>query len=418
MLQVTNYDVLCDRMPGRRYVLEGYRKHIGNTRFAVLVDMYHEAYNMLLMSGNSIECEKIAERIVGVACHKDVAITVNKGRFLVREFGEGAWVCLDEEESKKVVQQALAAPHTVLEEPENDPEELRTSTVFSAMNVGFDFPPFDESDFENDKKRGRRRSLLRRSASDSTMMDDKKKLQIRGLGLDTMVSVAVDDDDDFNDEDSIDISVYQAAMMPRPIAPSIESSKHLAAGGKVRVDNILNWKGMDVVMSHCGETMVSDNNIVGNNRLRVMLSLQQDTYRKSLPDDRDSMIEGLIRTVCSYWGGRMLMDQGFEYIELSHPQRKIVMKNLLDPDNAQPINISPQGTQKSLLLGNSFPVPAFLQKASIDILAGTTSSPVYSQILQSQAIKSQKERHAKRSVAKTLGRKPFDGESQSSTEEM
>jgi hypothetical protein len=401
--------------PGRRYVLDDYRTHIGNTRFAVLVDMYREAYNTLLMRGNDIECEKIVERIVGVACHKDVAITLNKGRFLVREFGEGAWVCLDEDESREVARQALAAPETALEEQEDDAGEIITSTVFSAMNLSAGVPSLDTSDFNNDKKRGRRRSLLRRSASESTMMDDKKKLQIRGLGLDTLISFAVDDDDEFNDDDLIDFSAYQASMMPRPLAPSFETSKQHSAPAKVSAEKILTWKGMDVVLSSSGCKLSTKENIVGNNRLAVMLSLQQDTYRNSLPEDKDAIAEGLVKAVCTYWGGRILLDQGFAYAELSDLQGAIAMKNLLDPDTAQPIMFStgPANGSEKPLLAEAFPLPKFLREASIEIL--TSSSPGHPQVMQNQAIKSLQERKAKRMVAKNLGRVFVSGDSDQST---
>ena len=422
ILHVTNYDVLADKMPGRRYVMEDYQKHIGNTRFAVLVDMYREAYTALFMRGNDSECDKIVERIVGVACHKDVAITMNKGRFLIREFGQGAWVCLDEDESKEVARQALSAPDTPLEGiDENGHGEFITSTVFSAMHLSSEVPSIGTSTFDNDKKRGRRRSLLRRSASESTMMDDKKKLHIRGLGLDTLAGISFDDGGEFIDDDLIDFSPFSAALMPRPLAPSfiVSQPHHTAEEAPLSSEKILRWEGMDVVLSSSGTKLSSKENIIGNNRLNVMLSLQQETYRKALPEDKDTIAQGLVKAVCTYWSGRILLDQGSAYAELSGLQAVTAMKNLLDPGSAQPIRVSKASSNVSqrALLGDACPLPEFPDEAAIEIL--TNSTPSNPKIMQNQAIKSLQERKAKRLVAKSLGRGLVrDDSDQSSTEEF
>ena len=422
ILHVTNYDVLADKMPGRRYVLEDYRKHIGNARFAVLVDMYREAYATLFMRGNDSECDKIVARIVCVACHKDVAITTNKGRFLVREFGQGAWVCLDEDESKEVARQALTGSDTPLEGiDENGSGEFVTSTVFSAMHLSAEVPSLGTSNLDNDKKRGRRRSLLRRSASESTMMDDKKKLHIRGLGLDTLAGISFDDGSEFIDDDLIDFSPFSAALMPRPLAPSytISQQHNTTEAAPVRAEKIVNWEGMDVVLSPSGRKLSSRENIVGNNRLNVMLSLQQETYRKALPEEKETIAKSLVKAVCTYWSGRILLDQGSTYSELSDLQAVIAMKNLLDPGTAEPIIVSAASSSGShrTLLSDGRPLPEFLQESSIGILSNST--PGSPKVMQNQAIKSLQERKAKRMVAKSLGRVLVrDDSDQSSTEEF
>lgn len=405
IIQVTDYDVLADKMPGQRYVLEDYRRHIGNTRFSVLVDMYREAYDMLQMRGNDSECDKIVERIVGVACHKDVAITVNKGRFLIRPNGEGDWIRLDEVESKEVVRQALTAPTTILEEPVEG--EVVASTAFSAMHLGAGNlsvpPPLDEtSGFNNDKKRGRRRSLLRRSASESTMLDDKKKLHIRGLGLDTMVSVAVDDDDEDGEDGAIIDS--SPGLPERPPAPLGLLSRQASAPVILRTasEQIKNWKGMDVVLSASGRTLTSKETVVGNNRLQVMINLQKDGYRNRSPEEKEKTAEDLVNAVCQYWGGRILVDQGFAYAKLGDDQAVLAMKNLLDPDDAQTIMVSTAPPSKPLL--SAPPVPDFLRNASLEILSSNGVNTGDPHSMQSQAVKSLQERKAKRAMTKNLGR--------------
>jgi hypothetical protein len=413
ILQITDYDVLADKMPGQRYILEDYQRHIGNTRFSVLVDMYREAYDTVLMRGNDSECDKIVERIVGVACHKDVAITVNKGRFLICKNGEGDWECLDETESKEVVRQALTVPTTILEEEEYVTGEVVASTAFSALHLGgrgmpdIHIPPpvSENPEFNNDKKRGRRRSLLRRSASESTMMDDKKKLQIRGLGLDTMAFLAVDDYDYDDDEaeNSTGALLDPSPWLPeRPLAPVGLLARQLSAPViSHSTEQIKKWKGMDVVLSASGRTLTSKETVVGNNRLQVMVTIQKDKYKTLSPEEQDKIADDLVEAVCQYWGGRFLIDQGFAYAKLGDGQASLAMKNLLDPEEAQTIMVSTSAPSKPLL--SAPPVPDFLRNASLEILSSgaPTGKP---ECMQSNAVKSLQERKAKRTMTKTLGR--------------
>lgn len=400
IIQVTDYDVLADKMPGGRYILDDYRKHIGNTRFSVLLDMYREAYDMVHMRGNTSECEKIVDRIVGVACHRGVSIAVNKGRFLIKQNGEGEWVRLQDAQSTELVHQALRAPTTILEEPVEG--EVLASTAFSAMTLGVDIEPSPlPSGGFNDKKRGRRRSLLRRSASESTMLDDKKKLHIRGLGLDTMASVAVLDDDD-------DHELSPSGLSPIPLS----TKRHLVPSGLTRQisapvitrssEQIKNWKGMDVVLSASGRMLTSKETVVGNNRLQVMLTLQKPKFMNASPEEQEKIAADLVKAVCQYWGGMILIDQGFTYARLGDDQSTTAMKNLLNPEEAQTIIVSTAPPAKPLL--SAPPVPAFLREASLEIL---TSNGVHTgdpQSMQSQAVKSLQARKAKRTMTKSLGR--------------
>lgn len=409
IIQVTDYDVLADKMPGQRYVLEDYRRHIGNTRFGVLVDMYREAYDMVLMRGNDSECDKIVERIVGVACHKDVAITVNKGRFLIRQNGEGNWIRLDEDESKEVVRQALTAPTTIPEEPVEG--EVVASTAFSAMNLTsggglspVPLPPAvtDTSGFNNDKKRGRRRSLLRRSNSESTMMDDKKKLQIRGLGLDSMVSVLDDEDGELSPPPGAIID-RSPGLPKRPPAPMGLLSRQFSAPViSHTTEQIKHVQGMDVVLSTSGRKLTTKENVVGNNRLQVMIDLQKEKYMELMPEEKEKVAEDLVKAVCQYWGGRILIDQGFGYARLGDAQASLAMKNLLCPEEAQTIILSTPAPKKPLL--SAPPVPDFLRNASLEILSSNGIHTGHPESMQSNAVKSLVDRKNKRTMTKNLGR--------------
>lgn len=230
-------------------------------------------------------------------------------------------------------------------------------------------------------------------------MDDKKKLQIRGLGL---------DNSEFIDDDLADFQAYPDSLLPRPLAPSVVHAHPPEAGNVVK---IFNWKGMDVVLSSSGRTLSTKENIIGNNRLNVMLSLQKDTYQNASPEEKDAIADGLVKVIGTYWGGRILLDQGVTYAELSEQQATIAMKNLLGPGCTQPIMVS---TVSSNSLQNPFladapPLPEFLREASIEILSSDT--PSHPKVMQNQAIKSLQERKAKRIVAKNLGRILVNGDS-------
>eukprot|EP00934_Nitzschia_sp_Nitz4_P004008 Nitzschia sp. Nitz4//scaffold38_size140716//85838//87100//NITZ4_003149-RA/size140716-processed-gene-0.34-mRNA-1//1//CDS//3329550084//3998//frame0 len=418
IVEVTDYDVLAERQPGPRYVLDRYKKHIGNTRFGVLVDLYREAYGTVQVRGILSECDKIIDRIVGVTCHRDVAIAVNKGRFLVRESGKLSWVRLHEEESKELVRQVLNGPLTASEEPLQD--DLVASTAFSAMNLGWvDLPPppvnNDNDDSINDKKRGRRRSLLRRSASESTMMDDKKKLHIRGLGLDTTaVPTTVQESDDF-DPDSIEMGSFFPLDSNQRVGPVTSPLSRQSSAPPVITrtsEQIKEWKGMDVVLSASGRMLSSKEVVVGNNRLTVLVSLQKGRYQSLSEEEQDKVAVDLLRAVCHYWGGRVLVDQGYAYAKLNENQAITAMKNLLCPETAQTIMVSTAAPSKPLL--SAPPVPDFLREASMEILTSNGVNTGDPQSMQNQAVKSLQARKAKRTMTKSLGR----GQALSTTPEL
>lgn len=418
---VTDYDVLAEQKPGRRYVLDEFKRHIGNTRFSVLVDMYREAYEMVQIRGNEQECDKIVDRIVGVTCHRDVAIAVNKGRFLVKKQGESDWVHLDDDESKELVRQVLTAPLPIAEEPlEGD---IVTSTAFSALNLGWvDLPPppipsTTTDNATNDKKRGRRLSLLRRSASESTMMDDKKKLHNRGLGMGSMglgdsaglalesIGVGIDNVEGDQDDELSSTGLGRFYTVSSTAERSSISSLTRQVSAPVIMrssEQIKEWQGMDVVLSASGRMLSSKEIVIGNNRLTVLLSLQKQRYWSLSPEEREKVAADLVKVVCQYWGGRVLIDQGFAYAKLGDDQATLAMKNLLDPEHAQTIIVSTSIPSKPLL--SAPPVPAFLREASMEILSSNGVHTGDQHTMQNQAVKSLQARKAKRTMTKSLGR--------------
>jgi hypothetical protein len=397
IIQVTNYDVLGDEMPGRRYAIDEYTNHIGNSRFSVLVDMYREAYDMSQIGDKYEECDKIIDRIVGVTCHKDVSIAVSKGRFLVKRNGEGDWKALDDENSNELVRQALSVSAAAAVEEEL--LEASQSEHISSDNIGYMGLASSTTEGLNDKKRGRRRSLLRRSASESTKMEDKKKTYraLAGPGADMEQSNQRINPPAFRRFNS----THSPSTIPEPCVPRSTIAPVISKTS----EQIKNHGGMDVVLSTTARTLSTKENIVGNNRLKVMVSLHKERYKDMAPADQDKVAADLVKAVCHYWDGRVLMDQGFTYVKLDLEQSLLAIKNLLSPEDAKPIiaSVAPAHTPAAKPLLSAPPVPEFLRNASLELLSHTGNDPTDAQSMQSQAVKSLQARKAKRAMTKTLG---------------
>jgi hypothetical protein len=400
IIQVTNYDVLGDEMPGRRYAIDEYINHIGNSRFSVLVDMYREAYDMSQIGDKYEECDKIIDRIVGVTCHKDVSIAVSKGRFLVKRNGEGDWKALDDENSNELVRQALSVSAAAAVEEEL--LEASLSEHISSDNIGYMSLASSTTEGLNDKKRGRRRSLLRRSASESTMLEDKKKTYraLAGPGADMERSNQRINPSTFRRFNSTN-------FQPTILEPGIPGSTSAPVIIKTS-EQIKKHGGMDVVLSTTARMLSTKEKIVGNNRLKVMVALHKEQYKDMAPADQDKVAADLVKAVCHYWDGRILMDQGFTYAKLDPEQSLLAIKNLLSPEDAKAIivSVAPAHTPSAKPLLSAPPVPEFLRNASMELLSTTGKTgndPTDKQSMQSQAVKSLQARKAKRAMTKTLG---------------
>lgn len=394
---MTNYDVLGDEMPGRRYAIEDYINHIGNSRFSVLVDMYREAYDMSHIVDKYEECDKIIDRIVGVTCHKDVSIAVSKGRFLVKRNGEGDWKALDDENSNELVRQALSVSAAAAVEEEL--LEASQSKHISSDDIGCTSLASSTTAALNDKKRGRRRSLLRRSASESTMLEDKKKTYraLAGPGADMERSNQKFNPPAFRRFNSSNFpsTIHEPGVTRSTSAPVIVKTS----------EQIKKHGGMDVVLSTTARTLSTKENIVGNNRLKVMVALHKERYKDMALADQDKAAADLVKAVCHYWDGRILMDQGFTYAKLDLEQSLQAIKNLLSPEDAKAIivSVAPAHTPAAKPLLSAPPVPEFLRNASMELLSTTRNDPTDAQSMQSQAVKSLQARKAKRAMTKTLG---------------
>ena len=464
-MEYTNYDVLVDSPHLDVYDMDDYIDHVGNSRFNVLVEMYREAFELSETKGQEEECQSIIDRIYEVQCHKSIATMTNRGRFLLRvpKPGTGGeisacdeewWMELNESEGKNVVRCALSRP------------------PFEEEDLALNLPTADEYD----RKRGRTRSLLRRSASESTMMEDKKKTTRDATSNAVPVSRAVA---------SKDLAIHRTGYSSRAVLSSsaqrqLQLSLAAAGGGGGEEETnddiepkkeeltknepemigsaaqptirkptfVSTYEGLDVVFASNGKELSTKPNIVGNNRLTVMLTLQTRDFSSKSAEEQEKVTMDLVKAVTTYWKGRILIEHGItSFMEMTVDQAKNAMKNLLVPP-IQPVarrqsqhNKQPQawgntntytnnGMAHVYNSTNNYPMnypamkhpAAVLAAATADVLDNisaptvnfmTTSSEQIlksgmnnpgAQTMQSNAILSLQQRKAKRGKSKSLGK--------------
>lgn len=568
----TKFDVLSDELPGGSlYVLDDYNDHqIGNNRLNVLIEMNHEAFAVNFNKNHREECEKIVHQIRTVTCHK--------GRFLCRRpttanANNGGWKVLNEEEANELVRQALRSPlqheqqlEELLESLEPlevesmtrdstfEPLPLSAAAGFANLVLGND----DDDDYygpssalqdlgqnleliddaTSDKKRGRRRSLLRRSVSESNF--DKKKTyrnqngevslsELMPNGMPQMPafrrfhSNADQYERPYTTPEPPSRGLQRAATVSseghnkttrtinhrarafgggggrgRGLAPyspaalahqqsSLSSStsipeydnnnhtynhmdfqmqQHNQTSSLVDHGNVIvpTYSGMDVVLRNDCKALSPKKDIVGNNRLNVIMSLQKPSYHTKSLTEQTRVASDLVETVTSHWNAKILVDKGFAYNQLGYHDSVAAMKALLATSSTSSSvtgnvtrgnllssvssgtatasmmssvssNFSASSSLSSSaaamsssgndnappLLASAPPVPDFLRHASMEILNGgrdnyNTTGP---EQMQSAAIRSLQRRKAKRQMAKGLGpgRKESGGRSGTKSKE-
>jgi hypothetical protein len=500
IVEVQDFDVLADELPGTVYVVDDYDKQIGNNRFEVLIQMYQEGYNMNYTNNNMKECETIVQKIIDVTCHKQSASSHHRGRFLVKAMHERHWRELNDEQSKEFVKQQLRA--TTIDEIHDpdpfatdhdyilygigcDPDEDTYEPLPVSSNIDFnnsDIPSLDFGNMElNDKKRGRRSSLLRRSVSESTLLVDKKKTfkDISGE-LSLLISDSNSPPDKASGTERFHQNIADPSSWTAPMPgklhryntvgdPSTHPSsfcayrlrandrsptKSSSDAGPAASRNIHRspvrstaltatnytttgatvptYIGMDVVLASDCKSLSSKRDIVGNNRLKVLLNLQSQQYSHLTSDGQTKMAVDLVTAVTENWKGRILADKGFSYVILTHNEAIDSMRYLLTPhadsfassktpskspyDHVESNSIlkneslstpssSAMAQAKTTLLSSAPPVPDFLRNASREILeAGKNRHHLLGpEQMQSAAVRSIKERAGKRQLAKGLG---------------
>jgi hypothetical protein len=510
-VDVNDFDVLADEYPGNVYDMDEYKKQIGNNRFDVLITMYQESFNQYYAKNNMTECDAIVQNIVQVTCRrKPTTSTTSKqqqkhhqGRFLVKTlYSVNQWRELDAEESKQFVMQALRTPALEEEdvgdddddddddeEEDDDYEEehlshneegaiLEEDDLFASLpinpKVHFGTVAIPSVDFKNmglgdNKKRGRRQSLLRRSASEDPMLLDKKKGlknlagQLYRHASDNHCTTNKNQHSDtiapFSSKNKPTVRRHHSGesipeTSPRPargivlqrhqtvsdILPSRSLSdtavdiaseqKRTAPKGGTIAHTI---EGMDVVLTNDCQSFSSKPNIIGNNRLRVMLTLEERRFHSLSSAEQDNCAYNLVKAVTVFWKGRILSDTGFAYSILNQEESVEAMKNLLSAAPEHPARntlgsggisstfnsertttttasstLSSSLSSKPIsspLLAAAPPVPEFLRNASQAILnSGKSDDSKHlsgPEQMQSAAIRSIKERAGKRQMAKS-----------------
>lgn len=470
LIQVDDFDVLADELPGTVYDMDEYKKQIGNNRFEVLVTMYQESFNKNYSKNNMTECDAIVKKIVEVTCHKASSSVHNKGRFLVKPmYSDDQWRQLDDEEAKAFVMQALRTPAVEEEDLGQDEETNEEDDLFAPLPVTSkaDFsktdPPsidFKSMGLGDNKKRGRRQSLLRRSASEDAMMDKKKGLKNLPGEFYRQLPDLSSDDDTGSISSSVSLPIQGSATFRRHHSGGIPDISPLPAQGMMQRHHTISdlppsrslsdstapdssiekarnttintsgtiahtVQGMDVVLASDCKSFSNKTDIVGNNRLKVMLTLEERRFHTLSDGEQDLAAANLVMAVTEYWKGRILADKGFAYSILNRDESIDAMKRLLSSTPEQlaltlertgediatdlKASLTSSGTSSSSssttkkLLAAAPPVPEYLRNASREILNSGKGSDGLSgpEQMQSAALRSIKERAGKRLQAKT-----------------
>ena len=162
-IQVTDFDVLATELPGQEYVLwDDYnnKKHIGNNRLNVLVDIHTESFRINNSTNNQAECDKIIEMIQDATFGKKDELTCipggdcskYQGRCLVKEMStfcdpdtshddSTGWRELDENSCKRLVVQTIMARIEEINKDCFEPLDALSAEpmdVLSDLNLGME----------------------------------------------------------------------------------------------------------------------------------------------------------------------------------------------------------------------------------------------------------------------------------------
>jgi hypothetical protein len=77
-------------------------------------------------------------------------------------------------------------------------------------------------------------------------------------------------------------------------------------GKKNDVDMVEKLEPLDVLLVESHDAFQPNVTQVGNNRLSILMEVQHDEYRKASAEDRESIVQDMVQTVISHWGGRFL----------------------------------------------------------------------------------------------------------------
>lgn len=330
----SNYDVLLAKDMTGDLILDSKQSHIGNNRFQVLLNMHQSEFEDALIAGASADA--VVKRVIDIVCRQ----CVPKGRFLLSE-GNQSWIVLTEMEAEDFVTDYLMSPECTHRALGSNPDAL-TNSLASPKTTSpgvADMEPLratiGDTGGDGEKKRRRRSSLLRRSMSEGGF-DDNKKSTRRSVRFPNMDAVS---------------------WIPKLFTRQKPAS----------LDVVFNAEKTALVEGH-----------TGNNRLRVMVSMQRESYRTGGSQEKYQLVQNVMETVTDSWKGRFLAEKGnggrggYEVLTDENEQITLAIRCLFDPDAAEAMaSISLIAPMEELVIEDtdvSARRPSFVKKKTLQAL--------------------------------------------------
>lgn len=281
------------------------------------------------------------------------------------------------------------------------------------------------------KKRGRRRSLLRRSNSFESAFDKKKAFKnLYGVfpqPKDQPSFIRSHNDGDVYPPTTRPPSnfvsrAFNYVMSNVPGTDSVTTSSNYSQNRTI----VPTLQGMDIIFEEDCKTLSTKPWILGNNRLRVLVRLERDRFLGLSPVEQQKTASDLVKMIGNNWKGRLLVEkEPSYYAALSHEEALGAVSSLLLGDRAHNTNNSPQQAATGPMISNSaqFPslfssqnkatfnsllpaapqLPEFLRIASNDILnsgRNKSSGKATTKQRQAAAVEALKARSKSRLISK------------------
>jgi hypothetical protein len=292
--EFSNYDVLLAKTHLDALVLDPNQNHIGNNRFQILSNMHKDEFEERITAGEPTDV--VVNKIIDIVCRQ----CEPKGRFMLTQ-GKGSWIVLTEWEARDFVTEFLLLASPSGKAKFTPPEALTNSMPVALRPADAEAsasPPQElratmVGDVNEEKKRRRRSSLLRRSVSEGNF-DDKKKLGRSIVGM---------------------MFPSKPSWVPK-------------LGKKAKPE------GLDVLFNR-HRTKLSAGP-TGNNRLAIMIKMQQSAYLSSSDEGRQRMVGEVYSTVTEAWKGRFLAENFDKrgYTVLEDHEVFAALRCLFDPSGS------------------------------------------------------------------------------------
>ena len=302
-------------------------------------------------------------------------------------------------------------------------EEFEPLPITSSCNSNevLDALEMMNHELNNRKKRERTRSLLRRSNSFESVFDKKKLFKI---AQDDLPSSSRQPSFIRNFTSTPAVSASSRNLKSRAVKYATKYAPKFVSNGfnfKKSGSVVTSHQGLDIVLLEDCKTLNTETTIVGNNRLKILLKLERRRFSVLSPDEQQKTADDLVTTITECWKGRVLMQKGISYKVLSREEARDAMYDLLLGKNNSrrasqneafdwTANVqmnSTTSTSSTTSLLKAPPLPAFLQKASREILSSRekNSSQMTTKERQAAAIDALKIRNKNRQLAKQKNNK-------------